>query len=240
MISLRDMYEGMMSLFCILRGEAAVSYGLRSLQDAGIPMILKGAPMPKTKGLSFRRKKKKVRAAAIQSALFWALECALAFAIGCILVYYFMISLTCVGQAMEPSIGSGDLVLVNRFWYSLSAPKRGDVVVFKPNGNANSHYYIRRVVGVPGDKVQVVDGFVYVNGELYETGIGNEQMDFAGVAEEEIELDSDEFFVLGDNRNVSEDSRNADIGNVRRKDIYGKAWFVRYPWDKFGLISEGQ
>jgi len=138
---------------------------------------------------------------------------------------------------MEPVIGSGERVLVNRFLYSLVAPKRGDVVVFKPNGNEKSHYYIRRVIGVPGDTVQIIDGFVYINDELYETGIGGEKMDYAGLAEEEIKLDSNEFFVLGDNRNASEDSRNADIGNIERSDIYGKAWFILYPWEHFGLIK---
>lgn len=192
--------------------------------------------MRRKKGLSFQKKRRVIQTSTIQSAFLWAGECVLAFAIGCVLVYYFMTSLTCVGQAMEPSVGSGNQVLVNRFIYSLASPKAGDVVVFKPNGNENSHYYMRRVIGVPGDTVQIKEGFVYVNDELFETGIGNEQMDYAGVAEEEIKLGKDEYFVLGDNRNASEDSRNADIGNVRKGDIYGKAWFVRYPWDNFGLI----
>ena len=72
----------------------------------------------------------------IQNAVLWIGECVLAFAIGCILVYYFMTSLTCVGQAMEPTVESGAQVLVNRFIYSLASPKPGDVIVFKPNGNA--------------------------------------------------------------------------------------------------------
>ena len=190
----------------------------------------------KEKGLSFRKRRRAVQASAVHGALLWIGECLLAFTIGCVLVYYFMTSLTCIGQAMEPTVGSGAQVLVNRFIYSLASPKAGDVVVFKPNGNANTHYYMRRVIGVPGDTVQIKEGFVYVNGELFETGTGNEQMEFAGVAEEEITLDKDEYFVLGDNRDVSEDSRNADIGNVKRQDIYGLAWFVRYPWDNFGWI----
>lgn len=196
--------------------------------------------MSRKKGLSFIKKRRRIQPSAIQNAAVWIGECILAFAIGCILVYYFMTSLTCVGQAMEPSINSGDMVLVNRFSYTLTAPKRGDVIVFKPNGNEKSHYYMRRVIGVPGDTVQVKDGFVYVNGELYETGIGNEQMDYAGLAEEELTLGKDEYFVLGDNRNASEDSRNADIGNISRSDIYGRAWFVRSPWENLGPIPKGK
>lgn len=190
----------------------------------------------KRKGLSFYKRRRAIQTSAVQEVLLHIGVCVLSFAIGCVLVYYFMTSLTCVGQAMEPSVGSGDQVLVNRFIYSLSAPKAGDVVVFKPNGNVNSHYYMRRVIGTPGDTVEIKEGFIYINGELFETGIGNEQMDFAGIAQEELTLGKDEFFVLGDNRNLSEDSRNADIGCVRRQDIYGMAWFVRYPWENFGRI----
>lgn len=196
--------------------------------------------MNRKKGLSFSRKRRRMQTSAIQDMFLWIGQCILAFAVGCILVYYFMTSLTCVGQAMEPSINSGDLVLVNRFSYSLTSPERGDVIVFRPNGNVNTHYYMRRVIGVPGDTVQIIDGFVYVNGELYETGIGNEQMDFAGVAEEELTLGKNEYFVLGDNRDASEDSRNADIGNIKESDIYGKAWFIRSPWENFGVISRGR
>ena len=190
----------------------------------------------KKKGLSFYKRRRAIQTSAVQEVIIHLGVCVLAFVIGCVLVYYFMTSLTCVGQAMEPTAGSGDQVFVNRFIYSLSAPKDGDVVVFKPNGNVNSHFYMRRVIGTPGDTVEIKEGFIYINGELYETGIGSEQMDFAGIAQEELKLDKDEFFVLGDNRNASEDSRNADIGTVRRQDIYGMAWFVRYPWENFGWI----
>ena len=191
--------------------------------------------MKKRRGLSFQDRKKNLRPSVIQKIIFGIGECILAFAIGCVLVYYFMTSLTCVGQAMEPSVNSGDQVLVNRFLYSLTAPKRGDVIVFKPNGNVNSHYYMRRVIGTPGDTVQVQEGFVYVNGELFETGTGSEQMEFAGVAEEEILLDKDEYFVLGDNRNASEDSRFANIGLIVRDDIVGEAWLRLNP---FSIIKK--
>jgi signal peptidase I len=192
--------------------------------------------MGRRKGLNFRKKRRRIQSSTIQNILIWAGECILAFAIGCMLVFYFMTSLTCVGQAMEPNINSGERVLVNRFIYSVTSPSRGDVVVFKPNGNANSHYYIRRVIGIPGDTVQIKEGFIYINGELYETGLGNEQMDDAGLAEEELTLGKEEYFVLGDNRNASEDSRNADIGNIKKEDIYGKAWLVATFGENFGLI----
>ncbi len=87
------------------------------------------------KGLSFYRRRKRIQASAIQEIFFWAGECVLAFAIGCILVFYFMTALTCIGQAMEPSIHSGDRCWSIDSRYLVSAPKPGDVVVFKPNGN---------------------------------------------------------------------------------------------------------
>ena len=193
--------------------------------------------MSRRKGLNFHRKRRVIQTSTIRSVLFWVGECILAFVIGCVLVFYFMTTLSCVGQAMEPTIGSGDQVFVNRFSYTLTGPRQGDVVVFRPNGNVNSHYYMRRVVAVPGDTVQIIEGFVYVNGELYETGIGSEQMDYAGLAEEEITLGSDEYFVLGDNRNNSQDSRAANVGVIHRDDLLGRAWIRIWPFNKFGVIK---
>ena len=113
------------------------------------------------------------------------------------------------------------------------------MIAFLPNGNEKSHYYVRRVVACPGDTVQIKDGKVYVNGEVYQEKIMVASIEDAGVASEEIKLGDNEYFVLGDNRNQSEDSRNADIGNVKKEDIYGKAWFVCLPWENFGPIPKG-
>ena len=138
---------------------------------------------------------------------------------------------------MEPTLASGDRVLTNRMIYKLMEPKRGDLVVFKPNGNENSHYYIKRVVGLPGETIQIIDGFIYINGEVLVEDIKFDKMEFAGTAEEEIKIGEDEFFVLGDNRNASEDSRNAEIGTIRKQDIASKAWFNATMGDKFGKIE---
>ena len=138
---------------------------------------------------------------------------------------------------MDPTLSSGDRVLTNRMVYKLMEPKRGDLVVFKPNGNENSHYYIKRVIGLPGETVQIIDGFIYIDGEVLVEDIKFDKMEFARTAEEEITLGEDEFFVLGDNRNASEDSRNAEIGNIRKQDIDSKAWFNATMGDKFGKIE---
>ena len=192
--------------------------------------------MSRRKGLNFHRKRRVIQTSTIRSVLFWVGECILAFVIGCVLVFYFMTTLSCVGQAMEPTIGSGDQVFVNRFSYTLTGPRQGDVVVFRPNGNVNSHYYMRRVVAVPGDTVQIIEGFVYVNGELYETGIGSEQMDYAGLAEEPVELGDDEYFVMGDNGTAGGDSRDPGTGNVKKEEIRGKAWYIASPSEDRGTI----
>ncbi len=188
-------------------------------------------------GLSFRRRKKRINMAALQGAFIWIGEVVLAFGLACILVYFFGLSLSNVGQSMEPGIYSGDKVLVNRLAYRVKAPGYGDLIVFKPHGNENAHYHIKRVVGLPGDTITIESGRVFIDGELLEEKVLTEKMDNAGVAEGGVTLGADEFFVLGDNRNNSEDSRSADIGNVRREDILGEAWFLISPRERFGWLQ---
>ena len=136
---------------------------------------------------------------------------------------------------MESTVSDGSQILVNRFIYNVKSPKSGDVIVFLPNGNEKSHYYVKRVIGVPGDKVQIKSGLLYVNGELYDTE-DTDTIKNAGVAEEEITVGEDEYFVLGDNRNASSDSRKEEVGMIKRDKIGGKAWLRFYPFDQFGVI----
>jgi len=112
------------------------------------------------------------------------------------------------------------------------------VVVFLPNGNKNSHYYVKRVVGLPGETVQIRDGNVYIDGVLLAENEQFDKMIDPGIAQNELLLASDEFFVLGDNRNSSEDSRSGNIGAVRKDTIIGKAWFHMEVGDEsMGLIE---
>lgn len=176
-------------------------------------------------GLNFNRRRRKFNVKLFKEVSLWVCEIAIVIAVAFVTVSYFGSRTSVVGPAMEETLNSGDQVLVNRFKYMLSHPKAGDVVVFLPNGNEKSHYYIRRVVATPGDKVIIKDGALYVNGELYEEKSGVAAMEEAGIAEEEITLGDDEYFVLGDNRNNSEDSRYANIGNIKEEYIQGKAWY---------------
>ena len=155
---------------------------------------------------------------------------------GC-LYLFFGVRSSVVGPSMSPQLEDGDEVLIDRFSYKFISPKPGDVIAFLPNGNVNTHYYIKRVIAVPGDKIQIIDGVVNVNDEKYVEDLEPAYIDDAGIAKEAITLGEDEYFVLGDNRNNSEDSRFANIGNVREDYIIGRVWFISSPRDKFGFIK---
>ncbi len=180
--------------------------------------------MARHKGLSFYRKKKKMNTGMVREIFSYFFGIVVAVFIAAVLVYSVGISTRVIGVSMEPALYNGQKILINRLAYTLATPKAGDVVVFLPNGNENSHYYVKRVVAVAGDRVAIRDGRLYVNGEQVEEP-DMDKMAEAGIAANEIVLASDESFVLGDNRNNSEDSRSANIGPVKNKDIVGKAWF---------------
>lgn len=143
--------------------------------------------------------------------------------IATVLVIFFGMTTNVVGASMEPALYNGQQIFVNRFLYVLFSPKKGDVVVFLPNGNDNAHYYVKRVVAVPGDHLLIKDGILYVNGVESEWVMG--YISDPGIAENEITLESGEFFCIGDNPSNSEDSRSANIGPVKEADIIGKVWF---------------
>ena len=188
-------------------------------------------------GLNFRRQRKKINLPLVREVLSWIVELVVVIGLAYVLVSFFGIRTNVVGQAMEQTLENDDDILVNKFAYIISKPKQGDVIVFLPNGNKKSHYYVRRVVAVPGDTVQIKDGALYVNDELYKESTDVASMEDAGIASGAVKLEKDEYFVLGDNRNNSEDSRYANIGNVKRDYIIGKAWFRFSGLGSFGTIK---
>ncbi len=173
---------------------------------------------------------------AAREALAWTAEILITLMIAFTLVYFIGLRTSVVGQSMAETLENGDEILVDRFIYKVTNPKPNDIIVFLPNGNEKSHYYVKRVIAVPGDRVSIEDGVVYVNGKAFQDEAETAAIEEAGLAAEEITLGSDEFFVLGDNRNNSEDSRYANIGNVRKEHIIGKAWFIVSPWGDFGFL----
>ena len=141
------------------------------------------------------------------------------------------------GHSMETTLSDGDNLIVDKLTYHFKDPKRYDIIVFPFKYEENT-YYIKRIIGLPGETVQVVDGYTYVNGELLESDIyGAEVMEDPGIAENPITLGEDEYFVLGDNRNHSSDSRDPSVGVLTRVDLIGKAWVRIYPFDKMGVIK---
>ena len=188
-------------------------------------------------GLDFSRRRRKVNKTLAKEVGTWIGEIAIAVLFALVLVYFVGYRADVVGPSMLGTLAEGDEVLVNRFVYKLTQPKTNDIVVFFPNGNEKSHLYIKRVIGVPGDTVQIKNGKVYINGELYKEDIVSASIEDPGVAADEVKLGDDEYFVLGDNRNSSEDSRMANIGNVKKDYIIGKAWFHFKGFGKMGLID---
>ncbi len=181
--------------------------------------------MARHKGLTFYEKKKRISREMIRDIFSTLFCCFAAVLVAFVLVFSMGMKISVIGVSMEPALYNGHEVLVNRFLYKILSPKRGDVIVFLPNGNPNSHYYLKRVVGLPGERIRITDGYVYINGELLEEDESFDIIADAGIAETELQLESDEYFVLGDNRNASEDSRSGNIGPVSKDTITGKAWF---------------
>lgn len=180
--------------------------------------------MARKKGLTFYEKEKKINKSTIHEILSTLFYCGVAVFLAFVLVFSVGMKISMVGVSMEPALYNGQEVLVNRFIYKITSPKRGDVIAFLPNGNQNSHYYLKRIVGLPGESIQIIDGYVYINGERLPEDEYDKMADY-GIVGNEIQLGSDEYFVLGDNRNMSEDSRSGNIGAVKKDTIAGKAWF---------------
>ena len=141
------------------------------------------------------------------------------------------------GTSMNPTLQHKDSVLVEKLSYRFGEPKRYDIVVFRYLHQDNT-YYIKRIIGLPGETVQIIDGYVYINGErLKDEVYGNDVMISAGTAAEPIVLGQYEYFVLGDNRNGSSDSRADSVGNVTKSQIVGKAFVRIWPLTEIGFLK---
>ena len=142
-----------------------------------------------------------------------------------------------VGSSMESTLSDGDNLIVDKITYRFQDPERYDIIVF-PFKYEKSTYYIKRIIGLPGESVRIDNnGVIYVNGEIMNENYGREVILDPGVAKNEITLGEDEYFVLGDNRNNSTDSRDPMVGNIHRDDILGRAWLRIWPLSKFELLE---
>ena len=143
------------------------------------------------------------------------------------------------GASMENTLHNGDNLIVDKLSYRFHDPERFDIIVF-PFQFQDNTYYIKRIIGLPGETVQIMDdGSIYINGEKLEENYGMEVIkpETIGRAAESIELGDDEYFVMGDNRNNSSDSRTDMVGNITRENIIGKAWLRIWPVSDFGVLQ---
>lgn len=143
------------------------------------------------------------------------------------------------GSSMEPMLSDGDNLLVDKISYRFREPQRYDIIVFPFQYEANT-YYIKRIIGLPGETVRIdLEGNIYINDEILPENYGREIIspDKVGIAIDPVVLGEDEYFVLGDNRNNSMDSRSSVVGNIKRKDIVGRAWVRIWPLNKLGVLK---
>ena len=138
------------------------------------------------------------------------------------------------GNSMESTLENGDDIIVEKFSYITSDPERYDIIVFRESESVN---YIKRVIALPGETIQITEGKIYINERAVFDAYGNAKMDDGGIAEKPIKLGQDEYFVLGDNRNASKDSRDKTVGVIKRDQIIGKAWLRVLPFDNFGKLK---
>lgn len=187
---------------------------------------MKVGPSKKNAGsLSFRRRRKKIEKEKIGSVFLWIAEIAAVAALAFVIVWFFGYRVRMTGQSMETGISDGDYLLLNKTAYLIHGPKRGDIIAFYPSGNPNANPTIKRVMGLPGDRLRVEDGYLYINGEEYKGKPDYKGIDDPGVLASEITLGEDEYFVIGDNISASEDSRFTTIGYISKSDIIGSVWW---------------
>lgn len=142
-----------------------------------------------------------------------------------------------VGNSMDGLFCDGQTVLINKIAYLYEMPKRYDIIYFRPEGINSSRTYIKRIIGLPGETVQIVSGEILINGMPLSDDINDDMILSAGLAAEKITLGEDEYFVLGDNRNNSEDSRFAAVGNISFDSIIGRPWLIASPIQQIQFVG---
>lgn len=181
--------------------------------------------------------KEKLEDEKVRGFMRWVFESVVTLVLAAMVGIMLFQTVTMQESSMEPTIAVGDRFFINRVVYKFSSPKRGDLIVFRTNASDDAALHIRRVIGLPGETIQISGGRILIDGEAYKEGKDFPMISNPGLASSSITLESGEYFVLGDNRNNSEDSRYADIGMVKKRYIAGKIWFTCAPFEKLGFTK---
>ena len=185
--------------------------------------------------MAYKRKKKE-EISPFYIVLKWLVDIVVVIGAAIFVGLYLGSQYTMTGYSMEPVLTNADKVLIDKLYYHFEEPERGDIIMFQPKSD-EEQYYMKRIVALPGETVQIKNGILYIDGVAREGGEDTEKILNAGLAEEEIILGEDEYFVLGDNFNNSEDSRFSSIGNIKRSSIIGRAWLLVTTLDDISLID---
>ena len=170
----------------------------------------------------------------IKEIIIWILLIVMTIAASYFITTNVFVKTSVSGVSMEPTLTEGKVVIVNKIEYYFKKPKRNDVIVYKQSNKEHSYFELKRVIGLPGETVKIKNGMVYINDEVMKEKVKTDIIQNGGLAEEGVKLDDNEYFVLGDNRNDSEDSRFASVGNVLKNEILGKAVAIEKP---FSLVD---
>lgn len=165
----------------------------------------------------------------------WIVDIIVVVVLAMFLVQYMGMNYEVIGHSMEPAFEVGDTVLVDQIAYRIGKPHRFDFVLFR-NGTSEEQVYMKRVIGLPGEKIQIQNGNVYVDDQLLDMGDDTEKINLPGIADNPVFLGADEYFVIGDNYDSSEDSRFSNIGNVKRSEMIGRVWFRFYPLERISFV----
>lgn len=180
--------------------------------------------MKRREGLVFYRRRKKLNMNLVKEVIVWVIQIIFVLMFSGFISFLFLKQVVVIGDSMLPNFENGQIVLANRLQYFFAEPKVGDIIAFQPYGNETVHFYVKRIVGVPGDVLQIRYGELYRNGEVVDKEF--DKIEDAGNLVNEITLEANQYFVLGDNRNSSEDSRSTNVGLVEKEYILGKIWFA--------------
>lgn len=168
----------------------------------------------------------------------WIVDIVVVLVLALFVMHFFGTKVSVVGNSMSEELVNNDQVLINTLIYRLREPKRMDVIAFsKTDTNQNSTSYIKRIIGLPGETIQIKEGYIYINGELWNHSFNDGTIVNAGLASNVVNLAKNEYFVIGDKPNNSEDSRAATIGTVKKNEIKGTVWLIIEPFVRIGLVD---